>query len=71
MHFHALGEVSATRQGVPVRLPAGKPRLMLAVLLAYAGQPVATALLVDALWGTSPRRRRAATSICTPTVSGA
>ena len=54
MHFHVLGEVSATRQGVPVELPAGKPRLMLAVLLAHAGQPAPTTLLVDALWGTSP-----------------
>lgn len=40
--------------GRPVRLPEGKPRALLALLLLEAGRVVSVDRLVDALWGERP-----------------
>ena len=46
-----LGPLEVLRDGGPVELPGGKPRLLLAALLVNAGRVVEGALLVEVLWG--------------------
>ncbi len=46
-----------TADGVAVRVPEAKVRLLLAVLLAHRGRPVSADRLVDALWGEAPPAR--------------
>jgi hypothetical protein len=48
--FRVLGPVEAAVDGRPVRLPASKPRALLAVLLLNRNRVVATDTLIDALW---------------------
>src|SRR5262245_63714068 len=56
MRFRILGPVQV-RVGRDWRsIPAGQPRLVLAVLLAEAGRMVTTERLVDAVWGGRPPR---------------
>ncbi|MFI5913099.1 BTAD domain-containing putative transcriptional regulator [Dactylosporangium sp. NPDC051541] len=43
--------------GVPVELPGGKPRTLLAVLATHAGRPVSAEVLVESLWGSAPPAR--------------
>jgi DNA-binding SARP family transcriptional activator len=52
--FRVLGPLEAVAHGEPVRLPAGKPRALLARLLLDAPRVVAGETLVDALWGPAP-----------------
>jgi DNA-binding SARP family transcriptional activator len=52
--FRVLGPLEAVADGEPVRLPAGKPRALLARLLLDAPRVVAGETLIDALWGTAP-----------------
>ncbi|MEV7283205.1 BTAD domain-containing putative transcriptional regulator [Streptomyces sp. NPDC093252] len=55
MRFGVLGETAVwDGAGVPVRVPELKVRALLASLLAHAGRPVATARLIDDLWGDEP-----------------
>ncbi len=46
-----------TADGVPVRVPEAKIRLLLAVLLAHRGRAVSADRLVDALWADAPPAR--------------
>ncbi|SDT62337.1 Predicted ATPase [Jiangella sp. DSM 45060] len=46
-----------TADGVTVRVPEAKVRLLLAVLLAHRGRPVSADRLVDALWSDAPPAR--------------
>jgi predicted ATPase/DNA-binding SARP family transcriptional activator len=48
--FGVLGALEVRRGGEPVRLPRGRRRAVLAVLLARAGQPVPADTLIDAAW---------------------
>jgi len=52
--FRVLGPLEAVADGEPLRLPAGKPRALLARLLLDAPRVVAVETLIDALWGTNP-----------------
>ncbi|MFC0032715.1 BTAD domain-containing putative transcriptional regulator [Micromonospora chaiyaphumensis] len=48
--FSVLGPIRVVRAGAELRLGARQQRLVLALLLARAGQPVSLAELVDLLW---------------------
>jgi DNA-binding SARP family transcriptional activator len=49
--FGVLGALEVCRDGVPVPLPGGRRRAVLAALLVRAGRPVPADALVDAAWG--------------------
>jgi DNA-binding SARP family transcriptional activator/outer membrane protein assembly factor BamB len=59
MDFNVLGPLRAVREGVEVEVRGAKERTLLAHLVAYAGQVVPTADLVDSLWGDDPPRSAA------------
>ncbi|MGW0465082.1 AfsR/SARP family transcriptional regulator [Streptomyces sp. NPDC003027] len=60
MRFGVLGPLSVRDgAGRPVSVPEAKARVLLGCLLARAGRPVATGLLIDALWGDRPPARAA------------
>lgn len=50
LEFGVLGPVRAGEDGVPLAVPAGKQRLLLAVLLARANRPVPAGTIVQTLW---------------------
>ena len=52
--FRVLGPLEAVADGERLRLPAGKPRALLARLLLDAPRAVAVETLTDALWGAHP-----------------
>jgi len=52
--FGVLGPVQVTRPGVEVDLGARQQRLILALLLANAGQPIGIGSIVEVLWGERP-----------------
>ncbi|MEV4163530.1 AfsR/SARP family transcriptional regulator [Nonomuraea dietziae] len=54
MEFRILGPLGIAKNGIELRVPAGKPRLLLAVLLCHPNEPVSTDRLVDVLWGEEP-----------------
>lgn len=54
MRFAVLGPVQVWRDGDEVRLGAAQQRLLLGLLMAHAGRPVAMEELQLALWGESP-----------------
>jgi predicted ATPase/DNA-binding SARP family transcriptional activator len=55
VEFRLLGPLELVDDdGIVVRLPAGKPSALLAVLLLEAGRVVSVDRLVDALWGERP-----------------
>jgi DNA-binding SARP family transcriptional activator len=55
VEFRLLGPVELVGDdGVPVELPAGKPRALLALLLLEAGHVISVDRLVDELWGERP-----------------
>ena len=54
VEFRVLGPVEATVEGRPVRLPAAKPRALLAVLLLNRNRVVSVRQLLDGLWGETP-----------------
>lgn len=54
MEFRSLGPLTVTQDGSELVIPAGKPRLLLAVLLCAANKPVSVERLVDALWSDIP-----------------
>jgi predicted ATPase/DNA-binding SARP family transcriptional activator len=49
--FAVLGALEVCRDGVPVPLPSGRRRAVLAALLVRAGRPVPADALVEAAWG--------------------
>jgi DNA-binding SARP family transcriptional activator/pimeloyl-ACP methyl ester carboxylesterase len=53
MDFRLLGPLEAYARSAPLRVPAGKQRALLAVLLLNANRTVAREQIVDALWGES------------------
>jgi predicted ATPase/DNA-binding SARP family transcriptional activator len=55
MEFRLLGPIELVDDdGLPVRLPAGKPRALLAILLLEAGRVVSVDRIVDVLWSERP-----------------
>jgi predicted ATPase/DNA-binding SARP family transcriptional activator len=50
LRFGVLGPLEVFRDGQPVVVPAGRRRTVLACLLAHAGRPVATDVLIEAAW---------------------
>ncbi len=51
MEFRLLGPLEAFAESGPLRIPAGKQRALLALLLLNANRTVARDQIVDALWG--------------------
>jgi DNA-binding SARP family transcriptional activator len=54
LEFRLLGPVEVVAEGVPVPLPAAKPRALLAVLLLDRNRVVSVGRLVEDLWGEEP-----------------
>lgn len=54
--FSVLGPLRVVAGNEPVYLRAGKPRLLLAILLAHAGRAVSADRLVAGVWGAQPPR---------------
>ena len=54
LEFRILGPLEVANDDGPLSLPAGKPRVLLAVLLLSRGQVVSVDRLVDELWGEWP-----------------
>jgi DNA-binding SARP family transcriptional activator len=52
--FRVLGPVEAAVDGNPVRLPASKPRALLALLLLNRNRVVSTEQLIEGLWDDPP-----------------
>ena len=52
--FRVLGPVEASVDGEPIRLPAAKPRALLAALLLDRNRVVSVSRLIDDLWGEAP-----------------
>ena len=59
MDFHVLGPLRASRDGVDLEVRGAKERTLLAHLVAYAGQVVPSAALIESLWGEDPPRSAA------------
>ena len=59
MDFHVLGPLRVSRDGVDVEVRGFKERTLLAHLVAYAGQVVPSAALIESLWGDDPPRSAA------------
>src|SRR5437870_5067190 len=55
--FRLLGPLEIVVDGRPVRLDAGKPRALLALLLLNRNRAVATDVLVEELWGAAAPAR--------------
>jgi len=55
--FRLLGPLEASVEGVPIELPAAKPRGLLALLLLSPSRPVPQDLLVEQLWAGRPPDR--------------
>jgi DNA-binding SARP family transcriptional activator/ABC-type branched-subunit amino acid transport system substrate-binding protein/streptogramin lyase len=54
MRYGILGHLEVTNGTGTVPIPHGRSRLLLAVLLVHADEPVASDRLIDALWGETP-----------------
>ncbi|MCI0689046.1 MAG: winged helix-turn-helix domain-containing protein [Sporichthyaceae bacterium] len=54
MEFQILGPLEVVSDGRRLPLDRRQLRLLLAVLLCHAGQPVSPERLIEALWGTDP-----------------
>ncbi|TCP56444.1 putative ATPase [Tamaricihabitans halophyticus] len=55
MRFGVLGPLLVqAADGTEIRVPEAKVRLLLANLLAHAGQPISSERLVESLWGAHP-----------------
>lgn len=59
MDFEVLGPLRASRDGVDIEVRGVKERTLLAHLVAYAGQVVPSAALMESLWGDDPPRSAA------------
>ena len=58
VEFALLGPLCVRRDGVPVQVPHGKQRILLATLLLNAGRVVSADDLTDTLWESAPPPRR-------------
>ena len=56
MDFHVLGPLRVSREGVELEVRGAKERTLLAHLVAYAGEVVPSAALIESLWGDDPPR---------------
>jgi DNA-binding SARP family transcriptional activator/tetratricopeptide (TPR) repeat protein len=56
MDFRILGPIEVWDRGRPIELRRRKERVLLAILLLRAGEPVSSDELIDGLWGESPPR---------------
>jgi DNA-binding SARP family transcriptional activator len=56
MEFRILGPLQVWSRGKPVALGGTRQRSLLAILVLYANEPVATDRLIDELWGEQPPR---------------
>ena len=54
MELRILGPLEALDEGLPIEVPQGKPRLLLAVLAVHANRVVSTDRLFESLWGNQP-----------------
>ncbi|AQZ65499.1 Signal transduction response regulator / Disease resistance domain-containing protein / Tetratricopeptide repeat-containing protein [[Actinomadura] parvosata subsp. kistnae] len=54
MEFRIFGSLGVVRDGSETRVPTGKTRLLLAVLLCHPNEPVSRERLIDVLWGDDP-----------------
>lgn len=54
MEFRILGPTEVVDGGRRVRLPSGRGRALLALLVLHAGEPVSADRLIDELWGEDP-----------------
>ena len=54
MEFRILGPLEVLDGDRPVRLPRGRGRALLALLILRAGEVVSTDQLIDSLWGERP-----------------
>jgi len=54
VEFLILGPVEALDEGRPVQLPAGKPLVLLRILLLNRNRVVSAETLIDELWGDDP-----------------
>ncbi|WP_310376388.1 AfsR/SARP family transcriptional regulator [Catenuloplanes atrovinosus] len=61
MWFEVLGPVRGLRDGTELDLGSPQQRVLLAVLLAAAGEPVAAGVISDVLWSGDPPQAAAAT----------
>lgn len=52
--FRILGPLEVVHEARPVRLPRGRGRSLLALLVLHAGEVVSAEWLVDELWGPTP-----------------
>ncbi|MGZ8738406.1 MAG: nSTAND1 domain-containing NTPase [Nocardioides sp.] len=59
MDFHVLGTLRASSGGVDLEIRGAKERTLLAHLVAYAGQVVPAAALIESMWGDDPPRSAA------------
>ena len=55
LDFRILGPLEVVSDGVPLPLPGGKPRLVLAALLVDANHVISTDRLFEVLWGADVR----------------
>ena len=54
MRYRLLGPLEVRDGSRTIRLPRGRQRLLLAVLLLHANETVSTDRLIEALWGEAP-----------------
>jgi DNA-binding SARP family transcriptional activator len=54
MELRILGPLEVLDQGLPIEVPHGKPRLLLAALAVHANRVVSTDRLYEFLWGGQP-----------------
>ena len=54
MRYGILGQLEVHQDGRRVSIAQGRQRLLLAVLLVYANEPVSSERLIDALWSDPP-----------------
>ena len=54
VEFRILGPLEVLDDGAPVALPGGRARILLALLIAHAGEVVSSGRLIDDLWGEDP-----------------
>jgi DNA-binding SARP family transcriptional activator len=54
MNVRVLGVLEANINGQQVRIGAGKPRAVLAILALHPGETISTDRLIEGLWGERP-----------------